>query len=82
MNETVYYLLFDCLVGKKDNGRYYLFRDGQWYPDNGYVIMDRLMGYDSSEPDDSPYAMGNGSVMGEIEEISFSKAMEMTGGEK
>ncbi len=25
MNETVYYLILDCLVGKKEDAKYYLF---------------------------------------------------------
>ncbi len=38
--------------------------------------MDRLMGYDPTEPPGSPYAMMNSSVMDEIEEISEEKAKE------
>ncbi len=82
MNENVYYLILDSLVGKKEDAKYYLFREDRWVPDTGYVIMDRLMGYDAGEPYDSPYAMGSGSMMGEIEEISCERAMELTGGAK
>ena len=39
--------------------------------------MDHLMGYDPSEPVDSPYAIGNTSIIDEIEEISFDKAMRV-----
>lgn len=35
------------------------------------------MGYDPSEPVDSPYAIGNTSIIDEIEEISFDKAMRV-----
>ena len=77
MNDTVYYLILDRIVGKKEDGKYYLYRNDEWIPDTGYVIMDRLMGYDASEPPDSPYAMGSGSMMDEIEEISYEKAMEI-----
>ena len=39
--------------------------------------MDHLVGYDPSEPADSPYAIGNTSIIDEIEEISFDKAMRV-----
>ena len=69
MNEkATYYLILDCIVGKKEDGRYFLFRNDRWLPDTESVIMDRLAGYDPSEPPDSPYRFGNGSVMDEIEE--------------
>lgn len=42
--------------------------------------MDRLVGFDESEPADSPYRIGNMSVMDEIEMISPETAKEMTGG--
>lgn len=42
-------------------------------------IEDRLLGYDPSEPDGSPYRFGNGSVMGEIDEIGESEAIERYG---
>ena len=38
------------------------------------------MGYDPTEPPGSPYAIGNMSIMDEIEEITSEKAMELTGG--
>ena len=43
------------------------------------MIWDRLMGYDSTEVPGSPYAMGNTSIMEEIEEINYEKAMELIG---
>ena len=80
MNETVYYLILDTIVGKREDGKYYLFGENGWTPDTGSVIMDRLVGYDPSEPPGSPYRMGNGSVMGELEEIPCGRAMELIGG--
>ena len=77
---TQYYLIKDSLVGKKENGLYWLFRDNKWVWDNENVIMDRLWGYDPYEPSDSPYAMGSMSVMDELDTISYEKAMELTGG--
>ena len=79
-NETKYYLILNDTVGKEENGLYYLFIDGKWIPDEKCVIMDRLVGYDASEPDGSPYGMYEDSIMEEIEEITYERAMELIGG--
>lgn len=73
--QITYYLIEKCRLGKKENVAYYLFIDAEWVWDEKNVIMDHLMGYDPSEPVDSPYAIGNTSIIDEIEEISFDKAM-------
>ena len=78
-NETTYYLILERIVGKQENGVYYLFKNGEWQIDRRCVIMDRLMGYDPSEPPGSPYGIGNLSIMDEIEEITCEKAMELIG---
>ena len=80
--KATYYLILDTIVGKKENGRYFLFRNGEWNPDteNMIMIMNRLVGYDPFEPPGSPYGFGNGSVMDEMVEISSEKAAELTGG--
>ena len=44
------------------------------------MIMDRLVGFDPYEPSDSPYGIGNTSVMDEIDEITYEEAMKRTGG--
>ena len=81
MNENAkYYLILDAIIGKKEIGRFFLFRNGEWNPDTENMIMDRLVGYDPYEPPGSPYGFGNGSVMDEMEEISSEKAAELTGG--
>ena len=79
---TKYYLIWNSVLGKEEDGRYYIFRNGQWTPDKESIIMDRLVGYDPSEPEDSPYKMGNLSIMDEIEEISCERAMELIGGSR
>ena len=38
--------------------------------------MDHLVGYDPHEPADSPYMLGNLSIMEKIEEISYEEALE------
>ncbi len=77
---ATYYLILDKIVGKKEDGKYYIFRNEQWEPDNENMIMDRLVGYDPSEPSGSPYGFGNGSVMAEMDEISYKEAMKLIGG--
>ena len=77
--ETKYYLILDELVGKKEGGRCFLFQEGEWQPDVKNEIMDRLFGYDPSEPPGSPYAMFNTEIMEEITEISYERAMELIG---
>ncbi len=77
---AIYYLILGRQVGKEENGKYFLFRDGAWEPDRNNRILDRLIGYDPSEPSDSPYWCGCTSIMDEIEEISVEKAAELTGG--
>ena len=78
--KATYYLILDTIVGKKENGRYFLLRNGEWNPDTENMIMDRLVGYDPFEPPGSPYGFGNGSVMDEMVEISSEKAAKLTGG--
>ena len=75
--QVTYYLIEKCRLGKKEDVAYYLFIDAEWVWDEKNVIMDHLVGYDPSEPADSPYAIGNTSIIDEIEEISFDKAMRV-----
>lgn len=75
--QITYYLIEKCRLGKKENVAFYLFIDAEWVWDEKNVIMDHLMGYDPSEPADSPYAIGNTSIIDEIEEISFDKAVRV-----
>lgn len=53
-NRTQYYLIRDALLGKKENGRYWLFTQGKWEHDTNNIIMDTIWGFDPSEPSDSP----------------------------
>ncbi|MCR4904054.1 MAG: hypothetical protein K6A23_14445, partial [Butyrivibrio sp.] len=60
----------------KDAFSDYIFMNGKWMEDKDYIIQDHLVGYDSSEPDDSPYDIGNSSVVIEMKEISKEEAFE------
>ena len=78
---TIYYLVWGNVVGRREkkDGHYenFLFKSGRWVEDEGHVIMDHLMGFDPSEPEDSPYRIGNGSVLFEMEEISEGTAVSL-----
>ena len=69
---TVYYLIRERRLGKKEDDGYFLYKDREWVPDVRNEIMDLLMGYDPY--DDSPYGFGSLSIMDEIEEISEEAA--------
>ena len=75
-----YFLLWGNVVGKEEKGEYFIFRDGKWVADRSCLIRDRLIGYDPSEPPDSPYCIGNGLIMEEMVEITYRRALELTGG--
>ena len=74
---TTYYWIRVVRLGKKDENGYFLFEKNQWVKDRKNYILDKLMGYDPCEPDDSPYKMDNLSIMDEVEEITEERAKEI-----
>ena len=80
MNETRFFFICNHLIGKEEGGEFFLLSDRKWVLDTKNIIMHRLIGYDASEPADSPYAIGCTSVMDEIEEITYDEAKRLTGG--
>ena len=74
--KTTYYLILDRQLGKEVDGNYYLFENSKWVSDTYNKISDRLIGYDPSEDFDSPYKIGNLSIMKEIKEITEEQAMQ------
>ena len=73
---TTYYLILNRQLGKEEDGKYYLYTNGSWVPDTKSTILGRLMGFDPSEPADSPYVMGNMDIMDTIEPITEQQARE------
>ena len=74
-NTTKYYRIIPLnRIGRKTASGYELYQNRQWEKDREHLISDRLMGYDPSEPPDSPYGIGNTEIMREIEEISLEEA--------
>lgn len=75
---VTYYRIKDLkLLGKEEDCIPYLYNQSEgWVVDNHNILMDRIMGYDESEPDDSPYKIGNTSIMDLVEEISENEAQK------
>lgn len=73
---VTYYRIKDLkLLGKEEDCIHYLYNQGEgWVVDNHNILMDRIMGYDESEPADSPYKIGNTSIMDLVEELSEKEA--------
>ena len=73
-----YYLLKDSgLVAKGFGSTHWIYYDFSWLKDTKSFVYDKLIGYDPSEPEDSPYGIGSTSVMDEIEQISYAEAMDI-----
>ena len=77
-----YCLIYGRMLGKRElyedlTGKSWLYENSEWVPDDEFVIMDHLMGYDPSEPPDSPYTIGSTDVLDEIEEISKAEAIRI-----
>lgn len=51
----------------------YDFDSGEWRP-GGNELFNNRIGFDDSEPEDSPYRYGNSSCMKSITEISHEEA--------
>ena len=71
-----YYLILNRQLGKEEDGKYYLYTNGNWVPDTKSTILGRLMGFDPGEPADSPYAIGNMDIMDTIEPITEQQALQ------
>ncbi len=74
---TTYYLILNRQLGKEEDGKYYLYKKGSWVPDTKSTILGRLMGFDPSEPADSPYAIGNMDIMDTIDVITEEQANQL-----
>ena len=57
---------------------YYNPYDNAWYP-GGTMLNDARVGFDPSEPENSPYRYGNTSCMQEIVEITHQEAEKIMG---
>lgn len=75
MSVTYYHIKDMNLLGKEEECIPYLYKQSKgWVVDNDNILMDRIMGYDDSEPSGSPYKIGNSSIIQLVVEISKEEA--------
>lgn len=80
MRETIeYYWINDLkVVGKRENRIPFIYdKENGWAKDDNHIIMDRIMGYDASEPAESPYGIGNSDMMDRIDVVSEEEALRL-----
>lgn len=72
-----YYLINKKIVGKMDDGFTFIWTKDGWVSDKGNIIYDHLCGYDSFEPDGSPYGFDSMSIKDDIESIFEEEAIKI-----
>ena len=80
INRLNYYEDRDRGILAKGSGLHYWIYDfvkREWVFDTKNKISDAIMGYDPSEPEGSPYGIGNTSIMDELKPIDYGTAMEI-----
>lgn len=72
-----YYYIRDCKkIGKEDKGEFYLYNPVEgWTEDENSIITDRLIGFDSSKPEDSSSRIGNREIIENIVEITADEVI-------
>ena len=74
-----FYLINDNRLLYTDGKESFEYINNEWLKISNSEITDRLMGYDSSEPSDSPYAIGNTDIMESIKELQLEQVIETFG---
>lgn len=71
MSVAYYWIKDKKIYGKIEEKIPYLLDENKktWIRDNEAIVMDRIMGYDDTEPAGSPYRIGNTDMMDCIERI-------------
>lgn len=74
-----YYYIKDLdILGKREDYIPYLYEKGKgWQMNNNNIVMDRLMGYDATESEDSPYRFGSMDMLDRISEITEESAQKI-----
>ena len=79
--EITYYLICDKQIGKREGDMKehsdFLLEGGKWVPDEDSVIMDRLVGFDPTEPEGSPFRTVSSDMLEEIKEIDPEEAVKL-----
>ena len=74
---TYYRVKYNGMIAKGDGLEYWIYDKGKWIKDEESMISDMINGYDPYEPPGSPFAFSSTSIMDEIEEITYEKAMDL-----
>lgn len=73
---TYYYISDLNKVGKEEEFIPYIYdKIRGWVVDQSNILMDRILGYDDTEPEDSTYRIGNLDRLDRIIEITEEEAL-------
>ena len=76
-----FYLISDKRLFCYCEGMAYEYINDKWEEADGREILNRLIGYDPYEPDDSPYKTGNLEILEQIKKLSQEEVIEKYGNE-
>lgn len=71
-----YFEIIDLnMIAKIEEHIPYIYDSQQgWIVDKEFILLDRIMGYDASEPKGSPYKFGNLDMLERVRKISREEA--------
>ena len=73
---TYYYISDLNKVGKEEEFIPYIYdKIRGWVVDQSNILMDRILGYEDTEPEDSTYRLGNLNMLDRITEITEEEAL-------
>ena len=74
---TYYYISDLNKVGKEEEFIPYIYdKIRGWVVDQSNILMDRILGYEDTEPEDSTYRLGNLNMLDRITEITEEEALK------
>lgn len=74
---TYYYISDLNIVGKEEEFIPYIYdKIKGWVVDQSNILIDRILGYDDTEPEDSTYRLGNLNMLDRITEITEEEALK------
>lgn len=76
MNDMKFYIIDNNRLLCTNRIETFEYINNNWIERDNSEITDRLLGFDSSEPNDSPYVIGNTEIMESIKELTFSQVVD------
>lgn len=74
---TYYYISDLNKVGKEEEFIPYIYdKIRGWVVDQSNILIDRILGYEDTEPEDSTYRLGNLNMLDRITEITEEEALK------